>query len=60
MFFKKKIKKELTGHQLSIATMYLSRVINSLEIGLSVSQCSDDWAIINDIDCLKATIKYLE
>jgi hypothetical protein len=64
MFFKKKIKKELTEHQLSIATMYLSRVINDLEIELSVCDSIntgfDNWAVIHDIVCLKETIKYLE
>ena len=64
MFFKKKKKEELRGHQSSIATMYLSRVINDLEIELSVCESSntgsDNWAIIHDIVCLKETIKYLK
>ena len=64
MFFKKKIKEELTGHQLSIARVYLEKAISVLEVDSSVYPSSDtnfgNWTIIHDIDCLKATIKYLK
>ena len=64
MFFKKKIKEELSGHQLAVATIYLEKAISRLEVDLSVCQLSDssfdNWAIIHDITCLKETIKYLE
>jgi len=59
-----KKKEKLSGHQISIATMYITKVINALEIDSNVSQTNDsnfdNWAITHDIDCLKATIKYLE
>ena len=64
MFFNKKKKEELSGHQLAIAKMYLTKAIGNLEVDLSVYPSSDtnfgNWTIIHDIDCLKATIKYLE
>jgi len=63
MLFKKKKKEELSTHQLSIALMYLTKLIRALENDLSVCQTNDinfdNWKIISDIDCLKATIKYL-
>ena len=64
MFFKKKIKEELTSHQLAIAKIYLEKAIKMLEVDLSVYPSSDidfgNWTIIHEIDCLKTTIKYLK
>ena len=64
MFFKKRKKEEISSHSLAIAKMYLTKTIKGLETELSVYPSSDkdfgNWAIISDIDSLKATIKYLK
>lgn len=60
MFFKK--KKQLSGHETAIATMYLTKTIKMLEDEVSKYPLIQrgNWTIIHDIECLKAAIKYLE